>query len=99
MKEISNQDLQAELIPDPAGDLADWIEFALTINGYEVAGSFEACAALANNKMAKTLTELRCALFFEARRDRHMGGMGYIDMPCIRQLLHEIKGKVKSRDL
>jgi len=35
-----------------------------------VMGGFEACADLANRGTPATLTELRCCLFFEARRER-----------------------------
>ena len=71
MTELRNDQLLPERLPDPEGDLRDWEAFAHTINGYEAAGSFEACAALANDGTAQTLTELRCALFFESRRMRH----------------------------
>ena len=98
MPELSNHQLQPELIPDPEGTLADWERFAHTINGYAVMGDFEACAELAKSGTANTLTELRCSLFFEARRDRHSGGFG-LDEQLIRRLLREIKAKVLSGDL
>ena len=98
MSELSNHQLRPELIPDPEGNLADWERFAHTINGYGVMGDFEACADLANAGNASTLTELRCSLFFEARRDRHSGGFG-LDEQLIRRLLREIKAKVLSGDL
>lgn len=96
MQEIPNAELKLSDIPDPEGDLRHWTEFAHTCNGYEAAGSFEACARLANEMTASTLTELRCALFFEARRDRHMGGMGHIDSEWIRTLLRGIRAKVAA---
>ena len=95
---LSNHQLQPALIPDPEGNLADWERFAHTINGYAVMGDFAACADLANSGTASTLTELRCSLFFEARRDRHSGGFG-LDEQLIRRLLREIKAKVLSGDL
>jgi hypothetical protein len=96
--ELPNDHLAPELIPDPEGDLRDWDEFAHSINGYEAAGSFEACAALANDGTARTLTELRCALFFESRRMRHSGGFGS-EEALIRDLLRRIKSKVEEGDL
>jgi hypothetical protein len=61
----------------------DWREVAHTINGYEVAGSFEACAEraraverrlAAGEPIAAISTEdLRLALFFAARAERHAG--------------------------
>ncbi|QEY31437.1 hypothetical protein EVJ50_03395 [Synechococcus sp. RSCCF101] len=97
-KNLSNDQLNPALIPDPEGDLHDWIEFAATINGYEVAGSFEACGDLANMGTASTLTELRCALSFEYRRDHHSGGWGFEEEP-IRSLLRRIREKVEAGEL
>ena len=96
--EISNSQLTAAQIPDPDGDLSGWVRFAHSINGYEFAGSLEACAAIANGGRASSLSELRCALFFEARRDRHSGG--YTDVtPTVRELLRQIKAKVEQQVL
>ena len=61
MQELTNRQLKLDRIPDPDVDPCHWDAFALTINGYEVAGSFEACEALLNDKTATTLIELRCA--------------------------------------
>ncbi|MFS6827331.1 hypothetical protein [Cyanobium sp. ATX 6F1] len=94
---LNNVQLLLDRIPDPDGDLHDWSEFAHTIDGYEVAGSFEACAALLNDNTATNLTELRCALFFLSRQDRHGG---YFDcMPQARELLRRIQEKVKAGEL
>ena len=93
--QFSNDQLTLARIPDPDGDISDWERFAHSINGYELAGSFEACADLANNGTAKTLTELRCALFFEARRMRHSGGFGSAEEQ-IRQLLRRIRERVQA---
>lgn len=98
MKNLMNCHLHPGRIPDPDGDLHDWSEFAHTIDGYKVAGSFEACADLANDRTAQTLTELRCALFFEARRVRHSGGFGSSEEE-IRQLLRRIREKVQAGEL
>jgi hypothetical protein len=96
--QFSNDQLTLTRIPDPDGGISDWERFAHSINGYEVAGSFEACADLANNGTAKTLTELRCALFFEARRMRHCGGFGSSEEE-LRQLLRRIREKVQAGEL
>ena len=69
-----------------------------TINGYEVMGGFDACADLANSGGAATLTQLRCVLFFEARRDRHSGGHS-LDEKLIRRLLTKIRLKVEAGEL
>jgi hypothetical protein len=96
--QFRNDQITLARIPDPDGDISDWERFAHSINGYEVAGSFEACADLANNGTAKSLTELRCALFFEARRMRHSGGFGSSEEE-IRQLLRRIREKVQAGEL
>ena len=97
---IPNEQLLLERIPDPEGDLAsyEWAVFALTINGYDVMGGFEACADLANSGTPTTLTELRCCLFFEARRDRWNGGFT-TNEPLIRELLRAIRRKVQAGEL
>ncbi|WP_414494706.1 hypothetical protein [Synechococcus sp. MIT S9504] len=92
---IPNNELTLEEIPSPKGDLRGWSRFAHTINGYEQMGGFDACADLANSGGAATLTQLRCALFFEARRDRHSGGCS-LDEDVIRRLLKEIRLKVEA---
>ena len=95
---LPNSELDFEKIPDPDGDLSGWVRFAHSFNGYEYVGSFEACAAIANGGKASSLNELRCALFFEARRDRHSGG--YTDVtPAVRELLRQIKAKVEQQVL
>jgi len=61
-------------------------------------GDFSACADLANSGLASTLIELRCALFFEARRERHSGGISF-DEQLIRSLLKRIRLKVEAGEL
>ena len=98
MREISNTELIAARIPDPEAELWGWERFAHTINGYEVMGGFEACADLANRGIPFTLTELRCCLFFEARRERHSGGMS-TNEEWIRDLLRAIRRKVEAGEV
>lgn len=98
MKELTNRQLIFERIPDPDGDLWGWERFAHTINGYELMGGFEPCADLANRGTPTTLTELRCCLFFEARRERHSGGIS-TNEKWIRGLLLAIRRKVEAGEL
>lgn len=82
MTEISNRELTLDQLPLPD---AGWYEigwFALTFNGYDHWGSFDACgdvsencrkAFLAGEGLSKNLTVLRTSLFFEQRRWRHYG--------------------------
>ncbi len=95
MNPISNQNLKLDQIPDPDGNWTHWVRFAHTINGYEIQGGFEPCADRANSGSAATLTELRSALFFEARRDRHSGGISTNEQ-LIRKLLRAIRQKVSA---
>jgi hypothetical protein len=98
MSLIPNNELTLEQIPSAEGDLRGWSHFAHTINGYERMGGFDSCADLANSGSAATLTQLRCALFFEARRDRHSGGCS-LDENVIRSLLKAIRLKVEAGEL
>jgi hypothetical protein len=67
---VTNRKLQLDKIPNPEGELLDWPTFANSINGYEIAGTCDACADLFNDDTATTITELGCALFFLSRSDR-----------------------------
>ena len=98
MKELVNQQLILERIPDPEAGLWGWERFAHTINGYEVMGGFEPCADLANRGTPFTLTELRCCLFFESRRERHSGGMS-TNEEWIRDLLRAIRRMVEAGEV
>jgi hypothetical protein len=73
MRELSNAALRLEHIPDEAAGWRKIGAFALTFDGYAAWGSFEACAAIAQERRGETLTELRTCLFFEQRRWRHFG--------------------------
>ena len=95
---IPNEQLVLGRIPDPEAELWGWERFAHSINGYDVMGGLEACADLANRGTPTTLTELRCCLFFEARRERHSGGMSSNE-EWIRELLRAIRQQVGPGDL
>ena len=95
MQFIPNEQLQLKDIPESASTSFAWFDFAHTINGYEVMGGFTDCADLANSGKAATLTELRCSLFFEARRDRHSGGIS-TNEAYITELLLAIREKVAA---
>ena len=97
MKTIRNSALKIDKIPDPDGRMTDWARFAHTINGYEVAGSIEECARLSNDGQANTLTELRCALFFMSRAERH-SGCDFSGSPELNTLLRKIRAKVLARE-
>lgn len=57
-------------LPDPNDRSANF-EFAMTFNGYEHFGSFEASATAAGSGDRSSLTLIRNELFFVARASRH----------------------------
>ena len=77
-KLIPNKDLVLEKIPSPEDESFDyeepWIEFALTMNAYEVCGNsesaFETRSKVFKDPLNASLTELRCALFIVQRHHR-----------------------------
>lgn len=73
MRKIANKDLTLADIPSLDAAWEELGEFALTFDGYEVWGSFEKCADIANSQRQESLTDLRTCLFFEQRRWRHFG--------------------------
>jgi hypothetical protein len=92
---IANDDLVLADIPASDADWGDIIPFAHSFDGYKIMGSFEACAAVANQRRHETLTELRTCLFFEARRWRHFGeDPDPPAMEYIRGLLIKMRDKI-----
>ena len=75
---ISNEELILDKIPNPEDESFDyqepWIEFALTMNAYEVCGdpetAFETRSKVFKYMLNASLTELRCALFIVQRHHR-----------------------------
>lgn len=99
MNEITNRDLADRTIPSPAADWQAIAEFALTLNGYEVWGSFEKCAEIANARKCDTLTELRTCLFFEQRRWRQQGEDPDAEaLIYLRGLIEKIRTKVAASE-
>jgi len=101
MHEIPNHQLTLDQIPDPNAEDWSWSDFAHSFNGYEAAGSFAACSAIADRIKAdgsESLSELRCALFFSARAARHSGWDGPTPEE-VRHLIREIRRKVICGDL
>ena len=93
---ILNKDLCLGQIPIPKSGYKEIERFALTFNGYEVPN----CADIANSRSAKSLTELRAALFFEQRRYRHFGHPPEgDDLEYVRSLVQEITVRVGEGEL
>ena len=79
---IPNASLNDYPIPGAEDDWNEIGSFALTFDGYEFWGSFEACsevsqryldAYIKDGSLPTNLTDLRTCLFFEQRRWRHYG--------------------------
>lgn len=107
--EIKNDDLSVHDIPPADRENQQEIkEFALTFDGYEYWGSFDACADVANRwlqtwqkkrELPDSLTDLRTCLFFEQRRWNHFGHE--LDQEAqlyIIALVNAIRAKVQNND-
>jgi hypothetical protein len=109
MNTIPNVSLELADLPAPEEDWSRINSFALTFNGYDHWGSFEACGEVAERwqqaftregSLPPTLTELRTCLFFEQRRWRHYGyAPEETAMIYIRSLMAEIHAKVQQGKL
>ena len=58
------------MVDAPFGDIYN---FAHSIDGYDVAGSFQAAVDISNDESKTDLLSLRVKLFFSARAHRHVG--------------------------
>ena len=95
---IDNDDLSPTDIPDASADWDVIGEFALSFPGYDIHGSFERCADIANEQRHATLTDLRTCLFFEQRRWRHFGEEPDGEaMQYIKSLVQKIRERVDER--
>lgn len=95
METIPNDRLTRDMVPRSNADWSTIQEFALTFDGYQENGSFDACAEIANAHKHETLGDLRTCLFFEQRRWRHFGESPDGDaLRYIRSLVKAIRGMV-----
>src|SRR5687767_114560 len=88
---VADADLRAELLP-AVGDRNAIFAFAMTFDGYEHFGSFEAAASNARSRPRATLTDLRNELFMSARGSRHRDDDRFLDtyrelLPLFQQVL------------
>jgi len=87
-KNISWQDL-----PDPA-DVSAVFAFAMSFNGYEELGSFEACTSAARERRRASIADLRNELFCAARASRYAGSTGYLGTyEALLPLFHHLLGR------
>ena len=85
-----------EEVPLPDEDLWTITRFAQRINWYDIAGSFEKTAEIAQNPDPNDIIELQIALFFCARARRHSETQG--DSPTMRQLVRQIRALLAEPD-
>ncbi len=96
---IENARLAIDDVPDAAADWDAIQRFALTYNGYQANGSFEACAVIANEQRHTSLDDLRTCLFFEQRRWHHFGDEPDAgSMTYIRSLIEKIQVIIQVGD-
>ena len=103
LKLIPNEKLVLDKIPNPEDKSSkyqeEWEKFALTMNGYKVTGDFQSCSDLSRKVLEDpknaSLTELRCALFFNQRAHRHSGGLNVGEVNA-KSLIKLIREKVKK---
>lgn len=82
-------------LPD-VNDAAAIFEFAMTFNGYEYFGSFDASATAAGSGDRSSLELLRNELFFAARASRHGDDDRFVDV--YRQLLPVYREWLSTRN-
>lgn len=84
-------------VPGPKARWSTISRFALTFDGVRYHGSFEKCAAIANIRRSRSLTDLRTCLFFEQRRWHHFGyPPGPEAMEYIRGLVARIRQRLAN---
>jgi hypothetical protein len=94
---IANNQLTVAGIPPDDATWSGISKLALTFDGYEVHGSFEACGEIANARQCETIDDLRTC-FFEQRRFRHFGAdpRGE-DLEYLRDIVGKIRAWAASR--
>jgi hypothetical protein len=97
-RDLPSEALTLADVPSPDAPLRQIFRFALTWDGYERAGSSDACARVANARRNGTLDDLRTCLFFEQRRFRHFGTAPEgEDLAYVRGLVRQIRDRLAER--
>jgi len=96
---IPNDALCLEHLPPPDASWSEIAAFALTFDGYEANGGFEAAADIANAQRHDSLSDLRTCLFFKQRRQRHAYGPPSAEsLAYLRGVVQEIRRRLTARD-
>lgn len=72
--------MNRDLILPPCYDPEAIFAFAMTYNGYEGLGSFDASADAAHARRCETRADVRNELFFACRAARHSGDDRFIEL-------------------
>lgn len=84
-------------VPLPDADFQLIYQFAHTVDGYNVAGSFQNTADIANDPTKTDLLSLRVRLFFAARAHRHASLQS--DSPEMRDLVAKIRAVLQDSEI
>jgi hypothetical protein len=95
-KLIPNSSLSLEHLPEPTDKRAVF-EFAMSFDGYEYLGSFEAAAEDACARKRESLTDLRNELFMNARASKHCDDHNFLTiydelLPLLKQAINGLCG-------
>ena len=96
---LNTQDVQPITLADvplPDADFQLIYQFAHTVHGYNVAGSFQNTVDIANDPTKTDLLSLRIRLFFAARAHRHASLQS--DSPEMRGLVAQIRSVLQDSD-
>jgi hypothetical protein len=94
---MTNAQLTLNDLPAANATWSEIAKFALRFNGYEVQGSLERCAEIANSRKHDSVADLRTCLFFEQRRWRHFGEAPDAEtMQYIRDVIEKLRAKLSG---
>ncbi len=91
MKALPNEEVKKELLPN-VEDRTAVFSFAMSFNGYNHFGSFEAASENVKLRKRNTLTDLRNELFMSARGSNHRGDDMFLErykelLPLIKEAI------------
>lgn len=89
---IASEKLTLGRVPAEGADVEAICRFAHTIDGYDLAGSFENCARIARDPDPRSLDQLRISLFYRFRSLRHTGEEeSPVDLRFFRETIRRIR--------
>ena len=95
---VIDRNLRLDEVPYAGSDFSLISEFANTFDGYQAAGSFEQCAAIAKSPNPASISDLRIFLFFWFRSLRHTDGpVSEGEEKRIRDVVEQIRELLRER--